>query len=323
MRASDEHILIVRVPRAQKINSLHPLLFFGYSIPMPSRSNHYAPKRPRRTKRRTRRLAPRTLRRFLRVRWQTFRAARKAVLASPPSVRAVVILSTILLCWFSLNWAYHAFNKPAEVLFPLDHSLNKDPTETWKQYGSLFRTHATPVMTPELLAALAQVESGGNPVARTYWRWHLTWNPLELYQPASSAVGMYQITDGTFQEATHYCVQDHRVLEDGPWHDPTSCWFNSLYTRVVPSHAIQLTSALLDRRVASVIGPRRIGTVALRQKQDLAAIIHLCGAGGGHAYVTRGFRLTSHQRCGNHDVRDYLARVNAMKYQFARLAAAS
>ena len=26
-------------------------------------------------------------------------------------------------------------------------------------------------MTPELLAALAQVEGSGNPVARTYWRW--------------------------------------------------------------------------------------------------------------------------------------------------------
>ena len=56
-------------------------------------------------------------------------------------------------------------------------------------------------MTPELLAALAQVEGAGNPVARTYWRWRLSWNPLELYRPASSAVGMYQITDATFQEA--------------------------------------------------------------------------------------------------------------------------
>ena len=28
-----------------------------------------------------------------------------------------------------------------------------------------------PSSPPELLAALAQVESGGNPVARTYWRW--------------------------------------------------------------------------------------------------------------------------------------------------------
>ena len=53
--------------------------------------------------------------------------------------------------------------------------------------------HATAVMTPELLAALAQVEGAGNPVARTYWRWQAGWNPFEVYRPASSAVGMYQM----------------------------------------------------------------------------------------------------------------------------------
>jgi hypothetical protein len=222
-----------------------------------------------------------------------------------------------------VNWIYHAFNKPAEILFPLDHSLNKNPAETWKQYGSLFREHATSVMTPELLAALAQAEGGGNPVARTYWQWHLTWNPLELYQPASSAVGMYQITDGTFREAKRYCIHAHIVVEVGPWHDQNSCWFNSLYTRVVPSHAVQLTSALLDRHVSSAIVPRRSGRVTLQQKQNLAAVIHLCGATAGRAYVTRGFRLSPRQRCGGHDVRDYLARVNAMKQKFARLAAIS
>ena len=289
---------------------------------MRSRPNHRTPQPARRQKRRRHRLTLKTIRRFARARWRTFRAVGKAVLASPPTLRTVMLLSGILLLWFGVNWTYHAYNKPAEVLFPLDRSFNKNPAETWKQYGSLFRKHATSVMTPELLAALAQVEGGGNPMARTYWRWHLTWNPLELYRPASSAVGMYQITDGTFQEATRYCIHDHQVVEEGPWRDPNSCWFNSLYSRVVPSHAIQLTSALLDRRVASAVGPQRIGKVTLRQKQDLAAVIHLCGATVGRTYVTRGFRLTHHQRCGDHDVRDYLARVNAMKYQFARLAAA-
>lgn len=245
------------------------------------------------------------------------------MLAWPSTVRTVVILSTTFLFLLGINWTYHTFNKPAEILFPLDRSLNKNPAETWKQYGSLFRKHATSVMTPELLAALAQAEGGGNPVARTYWNWRLTWNPLELYQPASSAVGMYQITDGTFQEARRYCIHDHRVVEDGPWNDPDSCWFNSLYTRVLPSHAIQLTAALLDRRVASTTAMRPNGSVTLQQKQNLAAVIHLCGATAGRAYVTRGFRPSPHQRCGSHDVRDYLTRVNTMKQEFTRMAAAS
>jgi hypothetical protein len=51
-------------------------------------------------------------------------------------------------------------------------------------------------------------------------------------------------------------------------------------------------------------------------------VIHLCGAGAGDAYAARGFRLTARQQCGDHDVGHYLAQVNALKRQFARLAAA-
>ena len=174
-------------------------------------------------------------------------------------------------------------------------------------------------MTPELLAALAQVEGAGNPVARTYWRWRLTSNPFEWYRPASSAVGMYQITDATFEQAKRYCIHDHVVIEDGPRADGRSCWFNSFYTRVLPSHAVELTAALLDRSVADTIARRRVVAATLAQKQDLAAIIHLCGAGAGDAYVRRGFRLTADQQCGAHPAGRYLTQVNAMKRQFARL----
>jgi len=248
------------------------------------------------------------------------RRALRALRAAPLAVRVLVGAVVILVAWSAINWVYQAIRKPTELYFPVSGALSKPPPETWRRYEPLFREHATVVITPALLAALAQVEGGGNPVARTYWRWRLTWNPFELYQPASSAVGMYQITDGTFREAKQYCIHDHVVVKDGPWHDANSCWFNSLYTRVVPSHAIELTAALLDRGVAGAMGRQRSAT--LQQKQDLAAVIHLCGAGAGEAYARRGFRLTAHQRCGDHDVRDYLAQVNAMKRQFVRLAAA-
>ena len=258
---------------------------------------------------------------FVRECWRALRAVMRAVLAAPPIARGVMISVLFLVLWLGVNWAYQAFHKPTEILFPLDHSFNKRPVETWKHYESLFREHATAVITPEFLAALAQVEGGGNPMARTYWRWQLSWNPLELYQPASSAVGLYQITNGTFGEAKRYCIHDHKVVEDGPWHDLHSCWFNTLYTRVLPSHAIELTAAWLDRGVTQAIGPRRIGKVTLQRKQDLAAVIHLCGAGAGRLYAARGFRLTPRQRCGDHKVTDYLARVNALKYQCAKPAA--
>ena len=109
------------------------------------------------------------------------------------------------------------------------------------------------------------------------------------------------------------------MVEDGPWDDVRSCWFNSLYTRVVPSHAIELTSAHLDRGVASILKRQRITTATVKQKQDLAAVVHLCGSGTGEDYAKRGFRLVANQRCGDHDVRTYLALVNTMKQVFVRL----
>ena len=81
-----------------------------------------------------------------------------------------------------------------------------------------------------------------------------------------------------------------------------------------------MTAALLDRTVARTLGRNHIAA-SLQQRQDLAAVIHLCGGGAGNAYARRAFRLTRGQRCGDHDARRYLAEVNAVKLQFARLAA--
>ncbi|HET9489060.1 MAG TPA: lytic transglycosylase domain-containing protein [Methylomirabilota bacterium] len=245
-----------------------------------------------------------------------------AVLAAPLIIRLLVGAVVVLVVWFAVNWVYQVLRKPSELLFPVSGALVKTPPETWRRYERHFRRHSTAVIRPELLAALAQAEGAGNPVARTYWRWSVSWNPFGVYEPASSAVGMYQITDATFREARRYCIRNHVVVEAGPWHDWRSCWFNSLYTRIVPGHAVELTAALLDRAVANTMRRPGVGAVTLEQKQELAAIIHLCGAGAGEAYARRGFRLTPGQRCGDHDVRAYLARVTSLKRQFARLAAA-
>jgi hypothetical protein len=90
----------------------------------------------------------------------------------------------------------------------------------------------------------------------------------------------------------------------------------------VPAHAVEMTAALLDRAVERSLDRYARHTASLQQRQDLAAIIHLCGAGAGDGYARRGFRFQRGQRCGDHDPRHYLARVNTLKRQFARLAAA-
>jgi hypothetical protein len=239
--------------------------------------------------------------------------------AMPSAVLILAVLAAVVGGWAVVNTVYHVARKPTELFFPVSDSLYKTPAETWAAYGELFRENATAVITPELLAALAQIEASGNPVARTYWRWSFTADPLDIYRPASSAVGMFQFTDGTFEEARRYCIRDNRVVEDGPWDDFDSCWFNALYFRVLPSHSVELTAAYLDRRVAAVLARYRLGNASLAKKHELATLIHLCGAGAGNAFARRGLSLRPGQRCGAHDARGYLDKVARMKAVFARL----
>jgi len=227
----------------------------------------------------------------------------------------IVATVVILLAVFSLtNLVYQVIRKPTELFVFVDHALDKEPAETWRQYGPLFRTYSTDTITPELLAALAQVESSGNPVARTYWRWRWSLNPFAIYRPASSAVGLYQMTDAAYAEAARFCIRDNAVTDTG-------CGSSLLTLRVIPSHAIELTSVYLDRNVADVLARAGDVTPSPSERQDLAAFIHLCGAGPATAFARRNFQMISGERCGDHLVAAYVAKVNAMKRQFLRLAA--
>jgi hypothetical protein len=237
----------------------------------------------------------------------------------PAAVRIALPLVVLLFAWLSINLFVQLARKPTELFTPVSGALDKLPAETWRAYESIFREHATSLITPDFLAALAQVESAGNPVASTPWRWKLTEDPFEVYRPASSAVGMYQITDGTLRQAKRFCIHGNKVARDGPWYAWRSCWFNWLYFRVVPSHAAEMTSAFLDASVENALGRVKV-SATLRQQQDLAAIMHLCGVAAGEAFARRGFRLTSNQRCGEQPVGAYLGQLYAAQRSFAGLA---
>ena len=229
-------------------------------------------------------------------------------------VRIAGSVAILLAAVALLNIAYHVIRKPTELFVFVGNSLDKEPAENWRQYGSLFRSFSTATITPELLAALAQVESSGNPVARTYWRWRWSFNPLAIYRPASSAVGLYQMTGPALSEAARFCIRGNVVTDSG-------CGFTSLYTRAIPSHAIELASVYLDRQVADVLARAGDMKATAQQKQDLAAFIHLCGGGPATAYARRHFQMIATERCGDHLVASYVAKVNTMKRQFQRLAA--
>jgi hypothetical protein len=239
---------------------------------------------------------------------------------TPAAARVLLGVALLAAAALALNGLYQVLRKPTELFFPVSGVLAKTPQETWREYGPAFRRYATSSITPELLAALAQVEGSGNPLVRTYWRWSWAVKPFDVYRPASSAVGMYQITDGTFAEARHYCVHDHALAREGPWDDWHSCWFNSLYVRVLPGDAVELTAAYLDLKVSGILAGPPPRAASPLQRQHLAAVVHLCGAGAAAAYARRGFRFAGGQRCGDHDPREYLQRVDDMRAVFARLA---
>ncbi|TYL72993.1 transglycosylase SLT domain-containing protein [Bradyrhizobium cytisi] len=245
---------------------------------------------------------------------QGARWVRKKFVRAPRLVRIAAGMAMLLALAALANILYQMVRKPTELFVFLGNSLDKEPAENWRQYGPLFRTYSTATISPELLAALAQVESSGNPVARTYWRWRWSFNPLAIYRPASSAVGLYQMTDPALSEAARFCIRGNVVTDTG-------CGSTFLYTRAIPSHAIELASVYLDRNVADVLA--RAGDVKAnaQQKQDLAAFIHLCGGGPATAYARRHFQMVATERCGDHLVASYVARVNAMKRQFQRLGA--
>src|SRR3954449_4635089 len=200
------------------------------------------------------------------------RWVRKTFARAPRMVRiggAVAMLLTVVAL---VNIAYQTMRKPTELFVLVGHALDKEPSETWRQYGPLFRKHATATITPELLAALAQVETSGNPLARTYWRWRWSFHPLAIYRPASSAVGLFQMLDAAYADAARFCVRGNAVTEAG-------CGSPFLYIRAIPSHAIELASVYLDRNVADVL--TRAGDVkaSARERKGAARLLHLRGDG--------------------------------------------
>lgn len=231
----------------------------------------------------------------------------------PAAVWILLAVATLA----AVNLVVQIVRKPAEILSVAPDSRTP-PALTWRTYGHLFREHATEIVSAEFLAALVQAESAGDPFALVSWRWRWSWNPFEIYAPASSAVGLLQITDGNFEEARRLCIHDHAVARVGPWHDPRSCWFNGLYARWVPSHAVEMTSAFLHVAVGRVVASHGRSASASDLRR-LATVIHLCGPGRGARFARHGFRVAPGERCGTHDLADYLARVAGLERLFARL----
>ena len=139
-----------------------------------------APRKPRARRTRFARVRP-VLRSLLRSLGWGLRRAGRALLAAPLAVRIVVFAIALVIVWSAVNWSVPGDPQAERAVLPGERRAHQGAGRDLAAATS--RSSAgtrPPSITPELLAALAQVEGAGNPVARTYWRWRLTWNPFEV-----------------------------------------------------------------------------------------------------------------------------------------------
>jgi hypothetical protein len=127
-------------------HTLHSQVSFD-SMPRPTTSST-----PKTTRARTRRP------RVPRPKGRAQRRWRRTIQRVPRAVKIILAMAAVLTLSIALNWIYQVVRKPSELLFPVSGAFSKRPAETWAEYAPLFRKFATHVMTPDLLAAMAQVD---------------------------------------------------------------------------------------------------------------------------------------------------------------------
>lgn len=212
-----------------------------------------------------------------------------------------------------INFAVQILRKPTEALGVVPTTA-KTPYQTWQSYREEFVSSSTLIITADFLAAIAQTESAGDPVAQPPWVFRWTTDLFKVYGPQSSAVGLMQITEGNYQEAKNYCIREGQVS--------TSCWFNWVYARFLPSHSIEMAAAYMHVQVERLVGASKISTVPVENLQRLAAIVHLCGKNRAPEFLRSNYRITrAFAPCGTHDPATYLKKVATFKRQFARMLA--
>ena len=162
-----------------------------------------------------------------------------------------------LALWATVNTVYQVIRKPTRCSSRERHAQQA----TCRRRGASTRRlphRSTAAISPEFLAALAQVEASGNPVARAYWRWTWTLDPLDVYRPrrARSASIRSPTARSTRRAAT--ASAGHPGGPGRPLVAWQSFWFNWLLFRIMPSHSVELTAAYLDRAVAGALARYRI-----------------------------------------------------------------
>lgn len=207
------------------------------------------------------------------------------------------------------NFIFHIANNPIHVLSFFSDSMLKRPSETWQSYGSIFRAAEKGRVRGTLLAALAQVESQGNPLAAPDWQFSFSTDLTELYAPASTSFGVMQITKGTFDLILKTCKKGE-----------SDCPYAGLATRARVRDSVFMTSGHLNRSMEELVGAKQLKKLSESNVVKLASIIHLCGPDVARRLVRVKFNTELLPRCGSHWPSLYTRRVAELKKQFENIS---
>lgn len=212
----------------------------------------------------------------------------------------------VIVIIFLINLAYHTYQNPIHLLSFAAKPFYKTPLQTWQSYRETFERHGDERITPPLLAAIAYVESSGNPLAAPPWKWSISTDVAEIFAPASSAFGLMQITKGTFQTMRQIAKEEGKPVP--------------IMTRLRVEDSVQLSAIHLRRKVQELIGERGWAKLDRRRSTQLASVIHLCGPEIGRKLVKFGYKTERLPRCGSHWPEVYTNRVWDLRQQFEKLS---
>lgn len=225
---------------------------------------------------------------------------------------------TVMAGVLALNFSWQIYQKPTETLSLIFGQQVKSPQQTWNDYGSEFKENSTLLLSPTFLAALAQIESGGDPFASPPWQWNWQRTWKDWFAPISSSVGLYQFTRGTYEQARSFCIQNNQVVRTGQWFEWNTCWFNAFYMRFSPSDSIEMAASFLTHSLTKLLPKEQ--QVSSASAEKLAAIIHLCGEGVAQRFVNRLSAISTRHRCGTHSISTYLKKLQRTKKIFEGIA---
>ncbi len=245
-------------------------------------------------------------------------AKKKEKLKKFRKLKIIFVCCSAALILFVLNFGYQLIRKPSEILSLLPLQRAKTLHTHWLTYKNSFKKYSVDYLTPTYLGALSYVESAGNPFATPKWKFKFEPEWQNLYSPESTSVGLFQLTDGTYQRAKKLCVRGQKVIDDGRWDDFNSCWFNWTYLRTSSSDSIEMTAAYLYRDTEAALKLTKL-TPNSEQKRELASVIHLCGKSKGEQLVQLKFQLHKLTDCGRFDPMTYTRKVQTYEREIIDL----